>query len=404
MNENKSPILDKIGLVHLWKTITSTLNKKVDKIEGFGLSANDFTDEYKKKLDDLSSSDYGLASNIQNGLMSSGDKIKLDGIEEGANKYVHPTHDKKNMGLYQIAVDDEGHVSAAQTVTSDDFDAIGVAPKEHTHDLGKMIDTLDMSDTEVTDGETVITGQTVVNDDETTTTKYTRKPLATLWAYIKSKASTVFAAINHNHKIQDLEEYAARIWDATVAREKGTVLAAPQAADGLASFRKLDKNDVGLGNVDNVKYLPLTGGTMTGQIKRSSGGSWKNGRDNAALFGTSSGQEAGMSYNVVIGQKTSKGAWTIGNLSGEEDLSFAYTTDANYNAGKNDNAQVKLPAQAGTIITSATIGSQTVASAGNATTWAGLSLRQNHNTSDTWIPVFSNNAVDYILKSEIVPD
>ncbi len=252
MNENKSPILDKIGLVHLWKTITSTLNKKVDKIEGLGLSANDFTDEYKKKLDDLSSSDYGLASNTQNGIMSSGDKIKLDGIEEGANKYVHPTHDKKNMGLYQIAVDDEGHVSAAQTVTSDEFDAIGVAPKEHTHDLGKMIDTLDMSDTEVTDGETVITGQTVVNDDETTTTKYTRKPLATLWAYIKSKASTVFAAINHNHKIQDLEEYAARIWDATIAREKGTVLAAPQAADGLASFRKLDKNDVGLGNVDNT--------------------------------------------------------------------------------------------------------------------------------------------------------
>ena len=194
------------------------------------------------------------------------DKIKLDGIEEGANKYVHPIHDKHNMGLYQIAVDDEGHVSAAQTVTSDDFDAIGVAPKEHTHDLGKMIDTLDTSDTEVTDGETVITGQTVVNDDETTTTKYTRKPLATLWAYIKNKASTVFASINHNHKIQNLEEYAARIWDATIAREKGTVLAAPQAADGLASFRKLDKNDVGLGNVDNVKCLPLTGGTMSGGL------------------------------------------------------------------------------------------------------------------------------------------
>ena len=199
------------------------------------------------------------------------DKIKLDGIEEGANKYVHPAHDKHNMGLYQIAVDDEGHVSTAQTVTSGDFDAIGVAPKDHTHDLGKMIDTLDMSDTEVTDGETVITGQTVVNDDETTTTKYTRKPLATLWAYIKNKASTVFASINHNHKIQDLEEYAARIWDATIAREKGTVLAAPQSADGVASFRKLDKNDVGLGNVDNVKCLPLTGGTMTGQIKRDVG-------------------------------------------------------------------------------------------------------------------------------------
>ncbi len=37
----------------------------------------------------------------------------------------------------------------------------------------------------------------------------------------------------------------------------------------------------------------------------------------------------------------------------------------------------------------------------NSTKWAGLTLRQNHNTTDTWIPVFSNNYVDYVLKSEI---
>ena len=35
--------------------------------------------------------------------------------------------------------------------------------------------------------------------------------------------------------------------------------------------------------------------------------------------------------------------------------------------------------------------------------WAGLNLRLEHNTSDTWIPVFCDDNVDYVLKSEIVP-
>lgn len=39
--------------------------------------------------------------------------------------------------------------------------------------------------------------------------------------------------------------------------------------------------------------------------------------------------------------------------------------------------------------------------ADNSTKWAGLTLRQNHNTSDTWIPVFSSGYLDYILKGEM---
>lgn len=37
----------------------------------------------------------------------------------------------------------------------------------------------------------------------------------------------------------------------------------------------------------------------------------------------------------------------------------------------------------------------------NASKWNGKVLRQNHNATDTWIPVFSGNYVDYVLKSEI---
>ena len=38
-----------------------------------------------------SNTTYGLASQSADGLMSSEDKEKLDGIDEGANNYVHPT-------------------------------------------------------------------------------------------------------------------------------------------------------------------------------------------------------------------------------------------------------------------------------------------------------------------------
>lgn len=39
--------------------------------------------------------------------------------------------------------------------------------------------------------------------------------------------------------------------------------------------------------------------------------------------------------------------------------------------------------------------------ADDAAKWGGCSLRREHNISDTWIPVFSDNNVDYALKNEI---
>lgn len=42
--------LDKIGLTRLWQHIVARLGTKVDKVEGKGLSTNDFTTEEKNKL------------------------------------------------------------------------------------------------------------------------------------------------------------------------------------------------------------------------------------------------------------------------------------------------------------------------------------------------------------------
>lgn len=122
------------------------------------------------------------------------------------------------------------------------------SPTDHTHDLSELISALSVGNsTTLNDSVQIIT-----QDTNTANQKYYRRPLTVLWNYIKSKADSVYSAIGHTHKIQNLEDYTTRVYDATIVRPADTVLASPQDKDGIATFRKLDKNDVGLENVDNT--------------------------------------------------------------------------------------------------------------------------------------------------------
>ena len=113
-------------------------------------------------------------------------------------------------------------------------------------------------------------------------------------------------------------------------------------------------------------------------IIRSSGGSWISARNNVAVRGTATTKD---SWNPVVGQATPNGYWTIGNLASNDNLAFSYTSNTNYNAGKNSATTVYLPVQEGAIITSATIGSQSVkyaTSAGSAgsVAWGNVSGKE----------------------------
>lgn len=141
------------------------------------------------------------------------------------------------------------------------------------------------------------------------------------------------------------------------------------AAQGKALKRLVD----GKANENHThSYLPLSGGTMSGQITKSTGASWIGDRDRAAIKSSYAGD---WSYGSVAGIATKNGFWTMGNLGGEERLIFNYTTDSDYTAGANKATQVYLPAQAGTIITSATIGGQSVnyANSAGGVAWGNVS-------------------------------
>lgn len=374
MSDEKKSWLDRAGAVHLWKTIEAMLGTKVDKIEGFGLSSNDYTTEEKKKLASLSDPDVATTEN--NGLMSSADKAKLDGIEAGANNYTHPVYEAKQAGLYRISVDNTGHVATADKMTSEELAAEGVSPADHTHDLGKLVDTLETSADAVEDADTVMVGAIVTSDDGSATTKYTRRPLAALWNQIKAKTDTLYAAVGHNHKVNELENYDTHVYNPTLDRTKRTVLAAPTGTNGPATFRALDKNDVGLGNVDNVAALPLTGGTIIGALNFANN-TWNPVGD-----------------DVQIGDHNTSGSFYVQGLNGPTNIKLKKNNDTS--EGSGDSATITY--DGGNLIIDKTIQAnlQGTADFANGTLfdkaqWVSLtSLDQN-----TWYPVVSMNSIPY---------
>lgn len=74
-----------------------------------------------------------LATTDVKGAMSKEDKIKLDGIEENANNYTHPSHSSKTSGLYKITVDAQGHVSGTSAITKDDITDLGIPAQDTTY-------------------------------------------------------------------------------------------------------------------------------------------------------------------------------------------------------------------------------------------------------------------------------
>ena len=79
--------------------------------------------------------DYENATTEYDGLMSAADKTKLDGIENNANNYTHPTSaaGAKASGLYKVETDANGHVIGAVNVAKGDITALGIPAQDTTY-------------------------------------------------------------------------------------------------------------------------------------------------------------------------------------------------------------------------------------------------------------------------------
>ena len=75
------------------------------------------------------------ATETNAGLMPPSAVTKLKGIDEGANKYTHPTHTARASGLYKITVDKLGHVTNVSAVQKSDITHLGIPDSDTTYDL-----------------------------------------------------------------------------------------------------------------------------------------------------------------------------------------------------------------------------------------------------------------------------
>ena len=159
----------------------------------------------------------------------------------------------------------------------------------------------------------------------TTNTTYVRRPLSTLWSYIKPKCDAVYqakgsyAAASHTHAISNITNLQAQL-DGKQA--KGSYASASHNHDSV--YSKLNHTH---------SYLPLSGGSISGQIKKTSSGStsWVHGRDTATVRNTISGDS---NYEPILSSKTQNGSWEFGTYVGDT-MHLSYITDENYNKGNN---------------------------------------------------------------------
>ena len=108
-------------------TEKTTWNNKVDKVSGKGLSTNDFTSSYKKKLDNLSSTATGSEATTSNrGYMSAADKKKLDGIDlsKYAEKGIIEAFGRELGGINALVGDNKKSIQAITGMTTSEVEAV----------------------------------------------------------------------------------------------------------------------------------------------------------------------------------------------------------------------------------------------------------------------------------------
>jgi len=89
-------------------------------------------------------------------------KDKLNGIEAGANKYVHPTHTAAASGLYKTTVDAEGHVTATTPVTKSDITKLGIPAQDTTYPMASATEDGRMSK----EDKSKLDGMSIATDSE----------------------------------------------------------------------------------------------------------------------------------------------------------------------------------------------------------------------------------------------
>lgn len=256
-----------------------------------------------------------VATTSANGLMSSSDKTKLDGIETGANNYEHPTGDG-NLHVPATGTSNDGKVLTAgatagslswTTPLSIGTTATTAAAGNHTHGsltnggaissattMAKDDDVafLDKSDSyklkrstlrgfekalieqaasgssDVTDSTELLTSYASNNGfaDTNAPNQMHKRKFSCVWNYIKGKIEAAYTGLNNTGTVTQV-----KVGTTAYDPSSGVVSlpAYPTVTNSLTSTSTTAALSAAQGKALNDKfgsYLPLSGGTMTGTI------------------------------------------------------------------------------------------------------------------------------------------
>lgn len=191
------------------KVVNTALGGKVDKVDGKGLSTNDYT---------------------------TAEKNKLAGIAAGANAYTHPSYTAKSSGLYKVTVDATGHVSEATAVAKSDITALGIPSTNTTYSNATQsaAGLLSASDKTKLDGIETGANKTVVDSalSSTSTNPVQNKVVNTA---LSGKANT-----SHTHTVSQVSGTLPLTKGGTGATTAAAALANLGVTATAAELNKMD--------------------------------------------------------------------------------------------------------------------------------------------------------------------
>lgn len=235
------------------KHITSTertkwnaVENKVDKANGMGLSSNDF---------------------------SLTEKNKLASIASNANNYSHPTYTSKASGLYKVTVDSTGHISGTALVSKSDITGLGIPSQDTTYTIATSSQSGLMSNSDKSKLDSIAQGAQV---NSITGIKGNAESNYRVGNVNITPDNIGASAINHTHD--------DRYYTESEINTKVSALSNSINEKAASSHTH--------------NYLPLNGGTVTGNIVYSSDNelSWTRNTDYAKIRFKNTGDDDTDSY------------------------------------------------------------------------------------------------------------
>lgn len=423
-----------VGDTSVASQISNAVANKVDKVDGKGLSTNDYTTDEKNKLSGIATGAEVNQNAFSNVVVSSttiaadsktdsltivaGNNITI--TPDAANDkltiaatdtvYTHPTYTSKKSGLYKITVDGTGHVSATTAVSKSDITALGIPAQDTTYSTATQSDNGLMSSGDKTKLDGIETGanKTVIDSELSSTST---NP-------VQNKA--VNTAISSLNTLVGDKSVASQITSAIDALDlDSTYIAAIQkgAANGVAeldSNGKVPSTQLPSYVDDVLEYtaksnFPSTGeagkiyvDTSTNLAYRWGGSTYTEISPSIALGTTSSTAFRGDYGNTAYTHATAKGSAFTSGLYKITTNAQGHVTAATAVA-KSDITGLGIPAQ-DTTYSAATTSAAGLMSAADKSKLDGIATGANKTTIDSTLSSTSTNPVQNKVVNTAISD